>query len=416
MALALVVAARKLRPYFQYNPIAVVTTFPVRDILHKPELSGRLAKWAIEMSEFDIEYKPRTAIKSQGLVDFVADFSPGLLPLAAKKAIMVSELASIAWTLFMDGASNLVVNQVYEIFDTKEERMQQYVVKVQALLARFREWSITHISREDNVEADALANLGSMTEIQGLELGMVEQLMNSILDTDGYSELNSTSLVWDWRNEIIDYLEHERLPKEPKASRVLGAKAARYSFKKGQLYRKSFRGPLARCLGASEANYVMREVHEGICSNHSGADSLVLKLVRAGYYWPRMEQDAKDFVRKCEKCQRYAPLVHQPTEPLYSVLSPCSFMKWGMDIVGPLPPALGKQKETGLKNYLGFYGPTEQRPSQAQEKPNLLFMYGAEALILVEVGEPTLRYFQADKESNNEAMLINLELLEERKD
>nr|XP_016511909.1 PREDICTED: uncharacterized protein LOC107829011 [Nicotiana tabacum] len=60
--------------------------------------------------------------------------------------------------------SQLVVNQVYEIFQAKEECMQQYVMKVQALLARFREWSITHIPREENAEADALANLGSSTK------------------------------------------------------------------------------------------------------------------------------------------------------------------------------------------------------------------------------------------------------------
>lgn len=115
--------------------------------------------------------------------------------------------------------------------------MQQYVVKVQALLARFPEWSITYIPREDNAEADALANLGSSKEIKGSESGTIVQLMNSVLDTDGYYEVNSTSLVWDWRNEIIDYLEHGKLPEDPKASRALRAKAARYSFKRGQLYR-----------------------------------------------------------------------------------------------------------------------------------------------------------------------------------
>ncbi|XP_070041518.1 uncharacterized protein [Nicotiana tomentosiformis] len=170
---------------------------------------------------------------------------------------------------------------VYDIFDTKEELMQQYVVKVQALLERFQEWSITHIPREDNTEADALANLGSSTEIKRSEFETVVQLMNSVLNTDSYYEINSTSLVWDLRNEIIDYLEHGKLPEDPKASRVLRAKATCYSFKKGQLYRKSFQGPLARCLRASEGNYVMREVHEGICGNHLGANSLVLKLVQA---------------------------------------------------------------------------------------------------------------------------------------
>ncbi|XP_070054159.1 uncharacterized protein [Nicotiana tomentosiformis] len=208
------------------------------------------------MSEFDIQYKPRTAIKSHVLADFVADFSPGLLPLATKEAVMVSESTSGVWTLFTHRASNvkgsglgialitpsgetlrqairiipltnneaeyealiaglelargldssfieikcdsqLLVNHVYGIFDTKEERMQQYVIKVQALLARFREWSITHIPREDNAKIDALSNLGSSTEIKGSESGKVVQLMRSVLDTDDYYEVNSSSLVWD---------------------------------------------------------------------------------------------------------------------------------------------------------------------------------------------------------------------------
>ncbi|XP_070020290.1 uncharacterized protein [Nicotiana sylvestris] len=120
------------------------------------------------------------------------------------------------------------------------------------------------------MEADALANLGSSKEIKESDSGTVVQLMHSLLDVDGYYEVNTTNLVWDWRNEIIDYLEHGKLPEDTKASRALQTKAARYCFKRGQLYRKSFQGSLARCLGASEANYIMREVHEGIRGNHSG--------------------------------------------------------------------------------------------------------------------------------------------------
>ena len=75
LALALVTAGRKLRPYFQCHPIVVLTQYPLRSILHKPELSGRMTKWAVELSEYDITYQPRTAIKSQVLADFIADFS-----------------------------------------------------------------------------------------------------------------------------------------------------------------------------------------------------------------------------------------------------------------------------------------------------------------------------------------------------
>nr|XP_018626449.1 uncharacterized protein LOC108945194 [Nicotiana tomentosiformis] len=94
----------------------------------------------------------------------------------------------------------------------------------------------------------------------------------------------------------------------------------------------------------------MRDVPEGICGNHSDADSLVLKLVKAEYYWPRMEQDAKAFAQKYDKCQRHAPLVHQPAELLHSVLFSQPFMKWGLDIVGPLPAAPESTNKVTIQN------------------------------------------------------------------
>ena len=63
LILALVTAAQKLRPYFQAHTIEVPTEYPMKQVLHKPEVSGRLMKWAIELSEFDIRYKLKTAIK-----------------------------------------------------------------------------------------------------------------------------------------------------------------------------------------------------------------------------------------------------------------------------------------------------------------------------------------------------------------
>nr|XP_009586934.1 uncharacterized protein LOC104084715 [Nicotiana tomentosiformis] len=122
-----------------------------------------------------------------------------------------------------------------------------------------------------------------------------------VLDVDGYCEVNSTNLIWDWRNEFIEYLRHGKLPEDPKASRALQTKVACYCIVYRKIYMRSFQGPLARCLGTSKVDYVMREVHEGVCGNHSGADFLVLKLVRVGYYWPRMEQDTKKFVQKYDK-------------------------------------------------------------------------------------------------------------------
>lgn len=75
LALALITAAWKLRPYFQAHQIMVLNDQPLHQILHKPYLLGRLVKWLIELSEFDIKYQPHKAIKAQKLADFITERS-----------------------------------------------------------------------------------------------------------------------------------------------------------------------------------------------------------------------------------------------------------------------------------------------------------------------------------------------------
>ncbi|KAK2998090.1 hypothetical protein RJ639_024889 [Escallonia herrerae] len=73
LAFALLIATSKLWPYFQSHTIIVLTDKPLRRILHKPDLSGRLVPWSIELGEFDIHYRPRPSIKGQALADFVVE-------------------------------------------------------------------------------------------------------------------------------------------------------------------------------------------------------------------------------------------------------------------------------------------------------------------------------------------------------
>ena len=73
VALALRMAAKKLQPYFQAHTIVMLTSLSIRSILHKPNALRRFLKWAVELSEFDIEYRPRTTIKGQAPTDFVLE-------------------------------------------------------------------------------------------------------------------------------------------------------------------------------------------------------------------------------------------------------------------------------------------------------------------------------------------------------
>jgi hypothetical protein len=80
IAYAVLISSRKLKHYFQAHEITVLTSQPLGDILRNKEASGRIGKWATELSQFTTTYVPRIAIKSQALVDFMADWTPPAAP------------------------------------------------------------------------------------------------------------------------------------------------------------------------------------------------------------------------------------------------------------------------------------------------------------------------------------------------
>ena len=89
---------KKLRPYFQAHPIVVLTDLPLRSTIHRNDLSGRMAWWQIELSEFGIQYKPRLAKKEQILANFLAE-----IPESG-----VSQSSMTWWTLNVDEASRQI--------------------------------------------------------------------------------------------------------------------------------------------------------------------------------------------------------------------------------------------------------------------------------------------------------------------
>ena len=101
LILALVTTAWKLRPYFQAHTIEVLTEYPMKQVLHRPETSGRLMKWALELSEFNNIYKPKNVIKGQVLADFVMEFTSVEL---AEDTRATPDLP--IWKLSVDGAAN----------------------------------------------------------------------------------------------------------------------------------------------------------------------------------------------------------------------------------------------------------------------------------------------------------------------
>ena len=139
---------------------------------------------------------------------------------------------------------------------------------------------------------------------------------------------------------LASYLKNGILPNGREAVKKLKAQVVQFILIKDVLYKKGFFRPYLRCLGAKEANYIMKEAHEGVYGNHSGSRSLVHKVMRAGYYWPTMQKDAEAYVKTSDKCQRFSNIIRQPTEELTLMMAPWPFAQLGLDIMGPFLTAV----------------------------------------------------------------------------
>ena len=140
---------------------------------------------------------------------------------------------------------------------------------------------------------------------------------------------------------IWDYLVDRISPSDPKEPSKLRPRLARFTIHRGTLYKRGFSTPILKCIGKEDANYVLRELHEGIYDNHIGDRTLASKTLRQRYYWPTMLQDTTELVKKCKIYQEHAQISHLPSEPLTSITIPWSFQQWGLDILGPLPIGKG---------------------------------------------------------------------------
>jgi hypothetical protein len=105
----------------------------------------------------------------------------------------------------------------------------------------------------------------------------------------------------------------------------------------GKLYKKSITGVLQRCVTPQEGQEILRDIHAGVCGYHASSRASAAKAFRAGFYWLIAIKDAKDIVRKCEACQRFASRPHVPAAAeLQPIPLAWPFAQWGLNMVGKL--------------------------------------------------------------------------------
>jgi hypothetical protein len=185
---------------------------------------------------------------------------------------------------------------------------------------------VEQIRREHNSHADILAKLATALESDLYRIVTVEVLSIPSTLIDTMDKVCSTSSVASWMGPLIAYLRDDCLPEDPKAASIIKRKAPSYWLsREGNLYKRSFLGPYLLCVHLNLVDNLLFEIHEGICGSHTGGRSLAHRAMSQGYWWSYMQSDAVRYVRRCDKCQRFALKIHQLARELNLLSSPWPF-------------------------------------------------------------------------------------------
>ncbi|GJZ16576.1 reverse transcriptase domain-containing protein [Tanacetum coccineum] len=200
---------------------------------------------SVMLGEQNITYRPRRPVKGQILADFLIE-----KPDESPTDTSVVETPQEPWTLFMDGSSCVDGSGAGLILTSPE-----------------------------GTNADECT--------QYPQKSIQEKEVTTVVEEDGLT----------WMTPIIEYLKEGTLPNDKKEASKLRIKAKQYELWEVVLNKRSFLKPWLRCVRPLQADYVIREIHEGSCSMHAGPRSVVANAMRLGYYWPTMHRDAQNMIR-----------------------------------------------------------------------------------------------------------------------
>nr|AAM94933.1 putative GAG-POL precursor [Oryza sativa Japonica Group] len=326
MLYAILMASRKLRHYFQAHRVTVVTSYPLGQILHNREGTGRVVKWAIELSEFDLHFEPRHAIKSQALADFVAEWTPAPEPVSIPEASSgPSQLPHTAyWVMQFDGSLSLQGAGAGVTLTSPSGDVLKYLVRLdfratnnmaeyEGLLAGLRvaaglgirrllvlgdsQLVVNQVSKEyqcSDPQMDAyvrqtppgafeerLAQPSARPDPLG-ETDVPERPPRPVgVQASGPEGSASSSLrLIAWIAEIQAYLADKTLPEDREGSERVQRISKRYVLVEGTLYRHAANGVLLKCIPREQGVELLADIHEGECGAHSASRTLGVPVPR----------------------------------------------------------------------------------------------------------------------------------------
>ncbi|XP_075492531.1 uncharacterized protein LOC142530590 [Primulina tabacum] len=246
---------------------------------------------------------------------------------------MVQTDGEEVWIVFVDGASSLfgcgvgvvlvapsgekikmalrIDSRIKGVYEAKDDRMLKYLELIKSRVEFFVDRSFEQIPREENGEADALEKMAlSLSEVSTREVLHVSRL---VLSTE---EETLPTLEESWMTSLIKFIVSNELPEDKARAQKIKRQAPRFVLINNVLYRRSFQGPLLKCLSSEEVKYVLREIHEGCCGEHLGGMALAWKAMLVGFGWPNISRDSARVVQACDGCQHHSNFQHSTARPL----------------------------------------------------------------------------------------------------
>ncbi|KAM0854747.1 hypothetical protein ACQ4PT_050237 [Festuca glaucescens] len=394
-------AIEDMQPPRRAHQITVVSDYGLESVLRNREVTGRIAEWATELSEFELRFSRIHAIKSKVLVDFINEWTQTPIEPWEELSSLPGNEDQSRWTMYFDGSfgyhgagagvvivsptgeklkyaihldfddeekssnnmteyeallvglraaaglgikklvvrgdSQLVVNQVIKEYDCPQ--MWAYVDDVRRLERRFHGLQLEHIPQGDNFITDELSKLAAQGGPVPSGVFLERLTKPSVGVPPGVQPL--LPQYQGPREQLKPGSSDCDLPEEDKQADRIVRQATMYCIIDGELYRKRECRVKLRCISGEQGQALLADIHEGTCANHVASRALAGKAFRQGLYCPTALADAKDLVRTCDACQFHAKSIRQPAQALQTIPVSWPFATWGLDIVGKFPRVVG---------------------------------------------------------------------------
>jgi hypothetical protein len=188
----------------------------------------------------------------------------------------------------------VVAGQVEKEYSAKDPTLMQYLTAVRSLERQFKGFTLQHVDRARNEEADALTKAAARGEALPSDVFYHVISTPTIRSPEGLHITNDTEghrivnliMTEDWRAPITLFLQGYYHPSDVNEAKRLKHRSQDFAIIEGQLYKKGVSQPMLKCVTKTEGIQILREVHSGTCGSHSGPRALAATVIRQGFYWP----------------------------------------------------------------------------------------------------------------------------------